>query len=404
MCAYILSMMYLISSCSSDDNSEPSNPDGGGTSPEKSGVSLFVITDPNTSSGLLISSEEMFSGTIDISKVSNATQIAAARTTGLAIDGAVYHTSNSAGDNGIQKFGYQNNAFTDEGFIAVNEKIFTFEVVSPTKGYYTDANRSRTAIQTFNPSTMQRTGEIDITEAITPILTDEVTSTRIGSFMLESKGKLYTQVFFLKEDGTHAFDISYVAVFDTTNDTFIGLTQHNDYIWLGFERKNSNYATVADNGDIYLASPVGNTSDPAHSKCIRIKAGSNQIDPSWKLDFNEFIGGNSFCLAGPAVVGDKLYIKLKSSAINSDYSNLGEEDVDAYMVDINTKKITKIAGIPSSGSISSSISGPVVIDGLVYFAVSNSNYQGYYTYNPANGEVNEAFSLSGGVPSQLSPL
>ncbi|WP_146052803.1 DUF4374 domain-containing protein [Aquimarina sp. I32.4] len=403
----ILSILMVVAmiGCSSDDNNPET--DTPGTEPpvdKKSSVALFVITDPNTSSGLLIPGEEMFSGVIDPSSVTNAVQLSAMRTIGKAIDGDIYNTSNSAGDTGLQKFSYADNTFTDAGFIAVNERRFIFEVVSPTKGYYTDSNRSRTAIQTFNPSTMQRTGEIDITDAITPLLDNTVTSTRLGSFMVESQGKLYTQLFFLKEDGTYAFDITYVAVFNTNNDTFIGLTQHNGYNWLGFERKNSNYVNVAPNGDIYLSSPVGNPTDPAYSRTLRIKAGANTFDNSWKLNYDEIIGGHSFLLGGPAIIGDKLYIKLKSTAIAPDWSNVADKDFDAYEVDIASKEITKITSIPGSAYVGSSVNGPMVIDNKVYFAVSNATFQGYYTYDPATRETKEAFSVKGGIPNQLTVL
>ncbi|WP_128755334.1 hypothetical protein [Aquimarina sediminis] len=396
MFSFIIAVTSMMTSCSSDDN-----PNGEILNPDKSNVALFVITDPNTSSGLLIPGEEMFSGSIDPSTVSNATQIASTRTTGNAFGNDVYHTSNSAGDQGIQKFSYENNSFSDKGFIAVTKNRFIYEIVNSTKGYYTDSDRSQTAIQTFNPTSMERTGEIDIASQISHLITDKVARTRIGAFMIESQGKLYTQVFFYDKDGKHVYDTTYVAVIDTSNDTFLNLASHNDFIWLGFERKNSNYVNKSKNGDIYLSGILGDITDEPHSKCIRIKAGSNDFDASWKLDFNDFIGKGSFSLGGPAIIGDQLYVRLKSSPMAPDYSNLADEDIEAYTIDINTKKFTKIEDIPRSGAIAFSINGPSIIGDLVYFAVSNTDYQGYYSYDPASGKAEEAFSLTGGIPSQL---
>ncbi len=161
--------------------------------------------------------------------------LGAARSAGISYGNAIYNPSNTSGDVGIQKFVYENNELTDDGFISVGESRFTFEVVSDTKGYYTDSERSRTAIQTFNPETMARTGEIDITDSIDKYITDDVSYTRLGSFMVENEGYLYTQVFYYNESGLHAFDSTFVAVFDVETDELVNIAIHPDYIWLGFE-------------------------------------------------------------------------------------------------------------------------------------------------------------------------
>lgn len=395
-----IAVMLSIVSCSDDDN-------GGSITPvnESPKVALFLITNPKQFNGLLIPSRKMFSGKVDPSKISDAKQLGQVRTAGISYNGSIYHTSNVTGDGGIQKLTYTNNKFKDNGFIAVQERRFMFDIVSNTKGYYTDAGRSTTAIQTFNPTTMERTGEIDIAQELKPLINDKVKRTRLGAFMVHSKGKLYTQVFFFNDKGLHVYDTTYVAVFDTNTNKFIGLATHNDYIWLGFERKNSNYVGIAENGDIYLSGITGNIKDGSHSRCLRIKAGENNFDNSWKLDFNNIIGKEgSFSMGGPAVFKNKLYIRLKETPMAINYSNVAEENISAYEIDITTKQAKKIAKIPSSGATRFSPNGPVVIDNKVYFAVSNTKYQGYYTYNPTNKKVEEVFSLSGGIPSQLIEL
>ncbi|MCG8785177.1 hypothetical protein G1K52_05290 [Tenacibaculum finnmarkense] len=393
----ILIILAMVG-CSKDDKNLEKSDFGN----QKKGIALWVVTDPNTLSGVLIPSEEIFTGEVDPSTAPNTIQLGASRTAGISFGNAIYNTSNASGDVGIQKFSNNSGILSLEGFVSVGENRFTLEIVNETKGYYTDSNRSQTAIQIFNPTSMERTGEIDIADAIKPYKNDKVTRTRLGSFMVESKGKLYTQVFFFDADGNHVNDVSYVAVFDTTTDKLLNITSHNDYIWLGFERKNSNYIGKAENGDIYLSGPLGNLKDGFHSRCVRIKAGTTNFDDTWKLDYNNFVGGEgSFSLGGPAIVGNKLYIKLKSAGMKADYSNIKEEDLYPYEIDINTKQATKIEGIPGSGASTFSISAPVVIEEKVYFSVSNSKYQGYYTYDPTTKKVEEAFTLTGGLASQL---
>lgn len=394
---FILSMALFVglAGCSDDDDVTVS---GDSTT----GYGLWIITDPDNLSGALLPNDTMFTGEVDLSKASNSVQLGSARDAGISYGGAIYNPSNSAGDIGIQKFTYENNTLTNAGFISVGESRFIFEVVSDTKGYYTDSERSLTAIQTFNPSTMERTGEIDISEEMDAYMTDDVTRTRLGSFMVESEGKLYTQVFFYDAGGLHVNDTSYVAVFDVASDSFLGFAIHDDFIWLGFERKNIRMASVADNGDIYLAGVVGNVADGPHSRCLRIKAGETDFDEDWKIDFNDIIDDEgSYLLSGPTVVDDKLYVRLKADGMESDYSNNGVENISAFEIDIDTQSATKISDIPGSGAAGYSVCGPVLIDDLLYFSVSNSSYQGFYTYDPSSGDVAEAFSLSGGITSQF---
>ncbi len=392
-----LSAVFLnMTSCSDDDDSSESSEES------TSGYGLWVITDSDDFSGLLMTTEDIPEGEVDPTSGSYSL-LGAARSAGISYGNAIYNPSNTSGDVGIQKFVYENNELTDDGFISVGESRFTFEVVSDTKGYYTDSERSRTAIQTFNPETMARTGEIDITDSIDKYITDDVSYTRLGSFMVENEGYLYTQVFYYNESGLHAFDSTFVAVFDVETDELVNITIHPDYIWLGFERKNPNFIGKAENGDLYLASLCGNATDQAHSRCLRILAGETQFDSTWKLDYNDIIGEEgSYSLGGPAVLDGKLYIRMKASGMATDYSNYTDEDLYAYVVDIDTQEATKIDDIPASSASSAySVCGPVVMNNKVYFVVSNSEYEGYYAYDPSTGTSEEAFSITGGIPSQF---
>ncbi|GAA3620489.1 hypothetical protein [Flavivirga jejuensis] len=389
-----LTVLFFFNCSNNDDTPNEGNE-------TTTGYAFWLITDTSDSSGLILTSEEMLSGDINPTDESY-NLIGAARTAGISYKGAIYNTSNNTGDSGIQKFTYEDNSLSDAGFISVGESAFIFEMISETAGYYTDSDRSRTAIQTFNPETMQRTGEIDIADKMAPYMTDDVVLTRLGSFMVASEGFLYTQVFFFNASGVHAFDKTYVAVIDTNTNEFVNMAEYNDYLYLGYDRKNTNFVTKADNGTIYLAAPIG-IANEIGSKCIRINAGETDFDASWEVDFNEIIGEEgSFLLGGPAVSGDKLYVKLKSEGMAPDYSNFTNIDGEFYIIDINNTSVaTKIEEIPSSGGQQYGNHGPTEIDGLIYFLVSSDTYQGYYTYNLTTGEVLEAITFEGGMPCQL---
>ncbi len=405
-------VLIAFSSCSDDD--EIVTEEETGTEEEtvteeetasdiNSGYAVWLITNSSDFSGMLITSDTMFTGEIDPSEASYKS-LGLARNTGASYNGSIYNLYNTSGDPGIQKYTYENNTLTDDGFIIVGESSYAFDVVSEEKGYYTDSELSRTGIQIFNPTTMERTGEIDITDAISPYITDDISQTRLGGFMMANDGYLYTEVFFY--DGTSSYhqyyDSTFVAVFDISTDEFVNLAIYPAYSWLGFDRKNCNYVNVSDDGDLYMASCVGNLTDRQHSRCFRIKQGETEFD-DWVLDYDDIIGEEgSWSLGGSVVQDGKMYIRLKETAIAADYSNMTDEDMCAYEIDLDTKEATKIEGIPgSSASTLSSVNGPAIIDSLVYFSVSNSDFQGYYSYDPETGETNEAFSFTGGIPSQL---
>ncbi len=46
---------------------------------------------------------------------------------------------------------------------------------------------------------------------------------------------------------------------------------------------------VSDDGDLYMASCVGNLTDRQHSRCLRIKGGETDFD-DWVLDYDDIIG------------------------------------------------------------------------------------------------------------------
>ncbi len=388
--------IFLFSSCSKEDG------DGTPTQEETTdGYAVWLITNSSDFSGMLLTSDTLFSGEIDPAEASYKS-LGYARNAGTSFGGNIYNVYNTSGDPGLQKYSYADNALSDEGFISVGESMFMYEVISETKGYYTDSDRSRTAIQTFNPSSMARTGDIDISDAMAPYITDSIALTRIGSFMMANGAYVYTQVFFLGADGYHYYDSTFVAVIDTATDELVNLAIYPDYIYCGYERKNTNMVNVGDDGYLYMASLVGNTNERQHSRCIRIAEGASVFD-DWILDCNEIIDDEgSFTLGGPAVLNGKMYMRIKETPMLADWSNMSDEDLYLYEIDIATKEATKISGVPASvASVLYSTNGPCIIDDLVYIVVSNTTYQGYYAYDPTTGSASEVFSLTGGIPSQF---
>ncbi|PKK36688.1 hypothetical protein BWI96_09920 [Siphonobacter sp. SORGH_AS_0500] len=100
-----------------------------------------------------------------------------------------FNRSNAAGDVGLQKYTVANDgSIVDGGFIAGSTQ---YVIATETSGYYLDETRGTLKIQKFNPTTMQRTGEIDLSSLQKSGVEYQV----IGKHTLATKeGKLYAGI------------------------------------------------------------------------------------------------------------------------------------------------------------------------------------------------------------------
>ncbi|QVY66352.1 hypothetical protein [Polaribacter sp. Q13] len=394
----------LITSCSSDDDSN--------TATDNATYAMFIVTDSSTGSGLLVPFNELPTGEIDVATITNGTQLTAITTPGISYDGAIYNSTNSAGDPGIQKFSLSDdNTFFADGFITTNgnfAKGNMFEITSSTKGYYSNSDVSQTALQIFNPETMERTGEIDCAteiDAIKSELTD-VATTSFGGFLVERDGKIYTQVFFSDESGYDVVDKTYVAIIDTTTDTLDKIIVWDDFIVLGYGFKNTNYINFDENNNLYLGGLFGNFTDAEgpNFRVLRIKDGETDFDTSWDINaLRDFSNGENFGIGG-AVVNDKMYIKMFGSAISSSFEGVANLDYYSYEIDLTTKEATKISDIPVG--YWKSVSGPSLIDDKPYLIVENDDVENayFYSYDTATKTSTKEITIIGGSPTQFLKL
>ncbi|MEM7550986.1 MAG: hypothetical protein AAF363_14980 [Bacteroidota bacterium] len=384
----------LFFSCSSDDTPGPLSDD------VASNFALFITTDPATSAGLIIPFDSVPSGTIDPGSFTNARQVSQIREAGTGFGNSFYHVFNSAGDGGIQKFSLNADGSTrDEGFIFTGIFRMMFEIVNENEGYYWDGELGEKSLQTFNPETMQRTGAIDLSEEIDLFDNDEVESVRIGGFMVERERKLYTQVFYNDVNGIHVYDSAFFAVIDLDTQEIENFSIYPKFGTYGFDIKNLNMAHIAPNDALYISTFWGFVGDELNGRILRFNSGEINLDENFDINVNEFVGGGAFLVGGPIAVDDKLFVRLKANPTTPDFSNLEEEDIYLHEIDVNTGSITRIPGIP--GSSFNSISGPFIINELVYSVVSNNTEQAYYTYNPQNEEVVKAITFTAGTPQHI---
>jgi hypothetical protein len=155
----------------------------------------------------------------------------------------------------------------------------TVEFVSPTEAYASVAGGLAKVIR-FNPTTMERTGEIDLT----PILRAEApVMYYLG--MKARDGKLFMGVFYEGAGFVEKYnDTAYVAVIDLATAKLEKLIK--DYrTGSVFDAYNS--FAIDKNGDIYVAG-LGYTNRP--SGVLRIKKGQTDFDASYFFDLDAAAG------------------------------------------------------------------------------------------------------------------
>ena len=389
---------FLFSSCS--ENSSTSEPTP--KTPEK--YIMSIVTDPGTFSGFLAVVDSMPSGTIDVSKLKNPTQIAFARDGGFTFKGAYFQSTNAAGDPGIQKFTVNSSGqLTSAGFISGGDRSFAFGLFSETKGYYFNNILNEKKIQIFNPTTMARTGDIDCSTEINKFVNKKVVSTDIGNYFIARDGKAFVQVFYNDAQNMSVYDSTFLAVVDIATDKIDKIIIHPAFVRFGyFGQPNLNYINVDANNDLYFSSFIGDFGKRISFNVLRIKSGQTTFDPTFRIDTQKDNNGLGFALGGLSYKG-KIYTKIFGVPVPPDFSNLNQKEYYAYEIDPITKSATKISGIPAG--YWKSIGGPVVFNDKVYFVVENDDADAYYySYDPVTKVVKKEITVKGGLPAQILKL
>jgi len=399
----LASMLLLIfTSCEKDDDNTNSN-----TFDAKFGV--IATTDLSSGTGFVVPLEELPEGTFDITTVDNATQVSGTRNGGTSYGDDIYLGYNVLGENGIQKYSVADDgSLVNEGFLVATTADYqtNFHIVSDTKGYYFDAGRGLLKIQTFNPSTMQRTGEIDLSElsrmGTNPAIIQEI----LGARMIVAKeGKLFVDIQYNATEfgfGDSAIDEINIVVIDMATDTYIKTTTLQGAQEVSYYPTNLNDYQIDQQGDLYFNTMGNMLNGDRNGKILRIKSGEDEIDPNWEIDVNDYISntGIKWFLGGAARINNSIVTYIKAVPFANDYSNFVEENMILHAIDIDSKVATVIEGAPVNDF--NTINAPFVSEGKVFIPYSNSNGSGYYSYDGTS--VNEELYLSTGVVQSLFPL
>ena len=386
----LLAGFIMLGSCKKKDNdTEPTNNAG----------SYVLLTAQSTTpfTGYITS----FGSTFPSSLVSNITsaskqclQVSGFRSYGKYI----YKMGNAAGEAGVQKFSVDaNNAIKDEGFIPCGESIFgsgQHLIVTPTEGYYFDGDLGTMKIQKFNPTTMQRTGQLDLT---TQLANAKIEYISVGQNILMNKeGKLYANIHYGKNT-TKGYldavdDTIRFAVINMATGTLDKITKYKagnpqQIGWLG----NNAMWDMDDDGSLYFCA-MGKVAG-GDSQILRFKHGENDIDATWVIKMDDFTKDG--CFHNVFVKNGKLYTRIPTEGIASDFSNMNKEIWEYYIIDVATKTGQKIAGVPSV-FFNGNANAIVEIDNEIYLMVTKDSQGINGFYKVTGTSASQAFNVNEG--------
>jgi len=385
-----VAFLLLATACSKDSNGPSETPD-----PTDEGTYILMTTtapfgSPD-GSGYFGVHNGMPSG--NISNIDQSLQISDAF--GFRSYGKwFFNQTNTSGTVGLQKYTVgADGSIKDAGFIVDAQPSYL--IVDEETGFYLDNNRGLLKIQTFNPTSMQRTGEIDLSS----LKKDGIEYQVIGKHTLAVKeGKLYAGITYgtLAREGYGDDQVEYVefAVIDIATGTLDKTIKYDGLKSIGWGSSGNKMWTLGDDGALYFyATDLGNAFQ--NSSIIRIKKGETDFDKDFIIKANDYQEKSTFATA--LVKDGKLYTEFSSEPLAPDFSNLSSIIWEYYVIDLATKERTKISGMPKAFYAWGSDQAITEIDGKIYFWVSNpgEGVEGYYVLGE-NNTATQIFNVTDG--------
>ncbi len=265
------------------------------------------------------------------------------------------------------------------------------EFVSNTEAYASVGGGLARVIK-FNPSSLQTTGEINLTSALK---TGAASTYYLG--MKARDGKLFLGVQYFDSKFNPLDDVAHVIVIDLATakvDKVINDNRTSNIFLAG--SSVSGFALDAA-GDLYIQ---GQGSGNAPSGILRIKKGSTDFDASYFLNLKSATGKDC----------SGLYI-LNGQAFTTQI----QDPTDAYEFNGPNYRYYKVdlAGQRSLGDLSSTLpnifgSSTSIMRAFdnqnITFVVSGKSENAIYTYNVATGAVAKKISLSSGTCTGLDKI
>lgn len=396
--AGIAACMLLFSCSSNDDNNTPENGNNDDTLPKNE--TWIIYNGAANWSGGVYALKDNKSREINLSGLPflQVTSSLGGRTFEKSLF-KVNDVSNAK--QGINKMGLDAaGKVVDQGFLPSLSNAYetNFLIASATEGYYWDRVRGGLKLQTFNPSTMERTGEIDFTS-----LSEGQPLESIGQLIIAKRdNKLYLDLL-LGDKASGNWQVTPVvkevaiAVYDLTAKKIENVTKMGNTTNLGVFIDHVLWSLDEVTGDLYFASVGDMKTQPSDysSKILRIKKGEVNFDTTFAIDMKSYQFPAEFNRL--FAYNNKIYTTIPSRAVS--YYGGGQHGVryrdDVWFwneIDVTTKKATRLNMPPDNFYTTQN---PFYHNGDIYF-LSNSTtdgFSGVNQYNPVTKEIKETFRL-----------
>lgn len=386
----------LLGACADDD---PVGPIGG----DDTGYALLTMSENNlTKPGYISVFSERPSG--NISNV-NATSVQGMGMGGWRTYGnwAFKMFNTSGNEKGIERLSFgKDRQITVSGFIKTNNTINgsgNFVIQDESEGYYWDADNPL-QIQTFNPTSMQRTGYIEVSEVA--VEQEGVNFQAVGQHFLALKGgKLYADISYGKNTGAQSgmfddyFQDLHVAVIDIVAAKYEKTITYPETGGIAYINDNEMYS-FDDNGDLYIVTQ-GRSALGGKSKIVRIKASETDFDKNWEINMDDITEGGKFVTVYAS--NGKLITTVPTEKLTGGPTgNINFEEIwEFYTIDVNTRQANKIAGVPKSTN-SGGAYATVKVDNKVLLRVNapSQNVNGYFELSSDLSSASPLFNVTEG--------
>ncbi|MCW3160298.1 hypothetical protein [Chryseobacterium oryctis] len=392
-------LSFLFASCSNDDNDNSSQKPPINTDELPKDETWVIFNGTETWAGGIYALGDNKSREINLASVPFYQLGYSAG--GRVVDNVLYKKDGAtSNDYGISKYSLSGGKFSPNGFVSTPNNTYetNFLVVNNTEGYYWDLSAGGLKVQKFNPSTMQRTGEIDFSS-----LSNGSQYEAAGQLILAKRdNKLFVDV----QHGTKtsAWQVTptvkkvEIAVYNLITNEIESVTEHAGATNLGLFADHVLWSIDEVTKDLYVVA-VGDmrTQTPA-SRILRIKNGETKFDPTFELKISDYQYPSDFNRI--FAYDSKIYTTISGRATS--YYGGGQHGVtyrqDIWYwteIDVNTKKAKRLSNMLPDNFYS--YQNPFYHKGNIYFVTNNAseNFSGVYQYNPKNGEVKETFRLKG---------
>lgn len=373
----------------------------------KSGYVVLGITDEDTYLARYF--EELPTGMVDITEKATAFQTIFP----LSIQNGAIFAARTDGSAGFEKIGINGNQeFVQDGIIStVSSESFSLRVRDSEFGVFHDRNDPN-VINTFNPTTMEVTGSIDMT------LANELDSAavRYQTYIFRGDNEMFVPT--RLEAGGNLPDVSLpkVTLSAGAATAVAQLDGGGDLVVLN--RFGQRY--VDESGNLYFFH-AGNINIPTISGAIvRINAGEDDYDPNYYFEapvvnnpgvtgFGSFMSSFYYYKdnIGYVLVNEELDPRIAQLiGERGGTQNLTGDDIQLItfwlftsptgawvQVNLVDQSVTKLTGLPPLSVFDAS--GMTFVGGTPHFAVANPNVNAFFRLDEATGNVEKLFDMTG---------